>query len=433
MVNKLISILIALIFLNNCSFNEDSKIWKNKEKNFSQKENNKKIFADEKYDVAEFNKGLKLNLSNIKTNNKIYDNKNNLSSQTYDGNLNKIGNYKFSKFDEVDNLNFEPIFLLDGVIFFDKKGTIIKYDSNNKVLWKKNYYSKPEKKLKPKLNFVLKDETIIISDNIAKYYSISLEKGELNWLKNNIYPFNSNIKTYKNKFFLVDYKNTLRCFNIEDGSECWNLQTEDSFTISNSKHSLVIIDELVVFSNSVGDITAVDIVSGLITWQLPTQSSNIINETYNFKNSKLVSDGNAIFFSNNKNEMYSVDAKTGVVNWINNLNSNIRPVIVGNLIFTVSNEGYFYVIEKKNGNVIRVTDLFINYKIKKRKDIQPIGFAINDKNLYLTNSDGKMIVSDLSDGSVIKIQKVANGLVSEPYIYDNNLFIVRNGSIIKYN
>jgi len=106
---------------------------------------------------------------------------------------------------------------------------------------------------------------------------------------------------------------------------------------------------------------------------------------------------------------------------------------VGNLIFTVSNEGYFYVIEKKNGNVIRVTDLFINYKIKKRKDIQPIGFAINDKNLYLTNSDGKIIVSDLSDGSVIKIQKVANGLVSEPYIYDNNLFIVRNGSIIKYN
>ena len=249
-MNKLISILIALIFLNNCSFNEDSKIWKNKEKNFSQKENIKKIFADEKYDVVELNKGLKLNLSNIKTNNKIYDNKNNLSSQTYDGNLNKIGNYKFSKFDEVDNLNFEPIFLLDGVIFFDKKGTIIKYDSNNKVLWKKNYYSKPEKKLKPKLNFVLKDETIIVSDNIAKYYSINLENGELNWLKNNIYPFNSNIKTHKNKIFLVDYKNTLRCFNIEDGSECWNLQTEDSFTISNSKHSLVIIDELVVFNNS---------------------------------------------------------------------------------------------------------------------------------------------------------------------------------------
>ena len=79
----------------------------------------------------------------------------------------------------------------------------------------------------------------------------------------------------------------MRCYKIEDGSEYWNLQTEDSFTISNAKYSLIIIDEMVVFSNSIGDITAVDIETGLITWQLPTQSSSIINETYNFKISKL--------------------------------------------------------------------------------------------------------------------------------------------------
>ena len=89
------------------------------------------------------------------------------------------------------------------------------------------------------------------------------------------------------------------------------------------------------------------------TWQLPTQSSNIINETYNFKISKLVSDGKSIFFSNNKNEFYSIDVKTGVTNWINEINSNLTPIIIGNLIFTVSNEGYLYVIEKNKGNIIR--------------------------------------------------------------------------------
>ena len=432
-MNKLIIILIAFIFLNNCSFNEDSKIWKNKDQESSQDQNIKKIFADEKTTVTEFNKVLKLDLSNLKTNNKINDNKNNLSSQTYGGNLNKIGNYKFSKFQEINTINFEPLFLSDGIIFFDKKGSIIRYDNNKKVLWKKNHYSKSEKKLSPKLNFILKDNSIIATDSIAKYYSISLETGNLNWSKNNTYPFNSNIKNFKNKIFVVDYKNTLRCYNVKDGSECWNLQTEDSFTISNSKYSLLIIDEMVVFSNSVGDITSVDIETGLIIWQLPTQSSNIINETYNFKISKLVSDGNSIFFSNNKNEIYSVDAKTGIVNWINNLNSNIKPVIVGNLIFTVSDEGYLYVIEKNKGNIIRVTDLLSNYKPRQRKNIQPIGFVIGDKNLYLTNSDGKIIVADLSDGKITKIEKVSGGLVSEPFIFDNNLFVVRNGSIVQYN
>ena len=432
-MNKLIIILIAFIFLNNCSFNEDSKIWKNKDQDLSQDQNIKQIFADEKTTVTEFNKVLKLDLSNLKTNNKINDNKNNLSSQTYGGNLNKIGNYKFSKFEEINTINFEPLFLSDGIIFFDKKGSIIRYDNNKKVLWKQNHYSKTEKKLSPKLNLILKDNSIIATDSIAKYYSISLETGNLNWSKNNTYPFNSNIKNFKNKIFVVDYKNTLRCYNVKDGSECWNLQTEDSFTISNSKYSLLIIDEMVVFSNSVGDITSVDIETGLIIWQLPTQSSNIINETYNFKISKLVSDGNSIFFSNNKNEIYSVDAKTGIVNWINNLNSNIKPVIVGNLIFTVSDEGYLYVIEKNKGNIIRVTDLLSNYKPRQRKNIQPIGFVIGDKNLYLTNSDGKIIVADLSDGKITKIEKVSGGLVSEPFIFDNNLFVVRNGSIVQYN
>ena len=432
-MNKLTIILIAFIFLNNCSFNEDSKIWKNKDQDLSQDQNIKQIFADEKTTVTEFNKVLKLDLSNLKTNNKINDNKNNLSSQTYGGNLNKIGNYKFSKFEEINTINFEPLFLSDGIIFFDKKGSIIRYDNNKKVLWKQNHYSKSEKKLSPKINFILKDNSIIATDSIAKYYSISLETGNLNWSKNNTYPFNSNIKNFKNKIFVVDYKNTLRCYNVKDGSECWNLQTEDSFTISNSKYSLLIIDEMVVFSNSVGDITSVDIETGPIIWQLPTQSSNIINETYNFKISKLVSDGNSIFFSNNKNEIYSVDAKTGIVNWINNLNSNIKPIIVGNLIFTVSDEGYLYVIEKKKGNIIRVTDLLSNYKPRQRKNIQPIGFVIGDKNLYLTNSDGKIIVADLSDGKIIKIEKVSGGLVSEPFIFDNNLFVVRNGSIVQYN
>ena len=432
-MNKLIIIFIALIFLNNCSFNEESKIWKNKDKDLSQNQNIKKIFADKKSKVVEFNKVLKLDLSNLKTNNKINDDKNNLSSQTYGGNLNKIGNYKFSKFEEINTINFEPLFLSDGMIFFDKKGSIIRYDNNKKVLWKQNHYSKSEKKLSPKLNFILEDNSIIVTDSIAKYYSISLETGNLNWSKNNTYPFNSNIKNFKNKIFVVDYKNTLRCYNVKDGSECWNLQTEDSFTISNLKYSLLIIDEMVVFSNSVGDITSVDIETGLIIWQLPTQSSNIINETYNFKISKLVSDGNSIFFSNNKNEIYSVDAKTGIVNWINNLNSNIKPVIVGNLIFTVSDEGYLYVIEKNKGNIIRVTDLLSNYKPRQRKNIQPIGFVIGDKNLYLTNSDGKIMVADLSDGKITKIEKVSGGLVSEPFIFDNNLFVVRNGSIVQYN
>ena len=432
-MNRIIILIIALIFLNQCSFNENSRIWKDKENKLEAQKNIKKVFLEDKKITTEFNQELKLDLSIIKFNNKITDNENNYGSQNYEGLIDKIGNYKFSKFEDINQLNFKPIFLEDGLIFFDKKGSIIRYNDKTKILWKQNHYSKSEKKLRPKLDFIQDGENLLITDSIAKYYSVNINSGELNWSKNNIYPFNSDIKKHKNKIFVIDYKNTLRCYNISDGNECWNLKTEDSFTISNSKFSLIVINDKVIFSNSIGDITAVDIETGVIIWQLPTQSSSIINETYNFKISKLVSDGNSIIFSNNKNEFHSIDVKTGTINWINEINSDITPIITENLIFTVSNEGYLIVIEKNKGNIIRVTDLFKYYKLKERKKIKPVGFVIGNTNLYLTNTDGKMIVVDLSLGDIKKIEKISGDFISRPFIFNQNLFVIRNGSIIQYN
>jgi len=432
-VNRLAVLILSFFLVNNCSFNENSGIWKDKQKALEDQKNIEKVFLDKELVTSEFNQELEIDLANIKTNNKIIDNKNNFGSQNYEGLFNKIGNYKFSKLENVNQLNFRPIFLDNGLIFFDKKGSIIRFDNSQKILWKKNHYSKTEKKLKPQLNFKLSDKDLLVVDSIAKYYSINIDSGEINWSKNSTYPFNSEIKKYKDKFFVVDYKNTLRCYYVDDGSECWNLQTEDSFTISNSKFSLIIIEDMVIFNNSIGDITAVDIETGMITWQLPTQSSSIINETYNFKISKLVSDNKSIYFSNNKNEFYSIDVKTGVTNWINDINSNLTPIIIGNLLFTVSNNGYLYVIEKDKGNIIRITDLYINYKIKKRKNINPVGFAIGNSKLFLTNTDGNMIFVDLRLGNITGIEKVTGNLTSKPFIFNQNLFVIRNGSIVQYN
>ena len=432
-MNRLLLIFIAIFLLNNCSFNENSRLWKDKEQPLENQENVTQIFAEEQSVSLELNPDISLDLSNIKSSNKIVDNQNNFGPLSYNGTLQKNGNFKFSKLENLDQFNLKPAFLNEGIIFFDNKGSVLRFNDEQKIIWKNNFYSKSEKKLKPKLNFAINNEDLIVVDNIAKYFSINLNSGKLNWIKNNSYPFNSDIKIFKDKFFAIDYKNTLRCFKIMDGSECWNLQTEDSFTISNSKFSLIILDGKVIFNNSIGDITAVDIETGLIAWQLPTQSSSIINETYNFKISKLVSDGDAIFFSNNKNEFYSIDVKTGTTNWINKINSNLTPILTKDLIFTVSNEGFLFTIQKSTGNIIRINYLYKDYKEKKRKELKPIGFVIGNTNIYISNNDGKLIVADLSNGKVNLIEKIGGDTISEPFIANQNLYVIKSGSIVRYN
>ena len=148
-----------------------------------------------------------------------------------------------------------------------------------------------------------------------------------------------------------------------DGTECWNIKTEDSFIVSNSKFSMLIKDNLVIYNNSLGDITAVDISSGLIEWQLPTQKSSIMNETYGFNFSKLVSDGSSIYFSNNKNQFYSVDLKSGTTNWMSEINSILTPIIIGNFIFLLCLKTDIFLQFKRMKEILLELMIFIKILI----------------------------------------------------------------------
>ena len=44
-----------------------------------------------------------------------------------------------------------------------------------------------------------------------------------------------------------------------------------------------------------------------------------------------------------------------------------------------------------------------------------------------------MIVVDLSLGDIVNIEKISGDFISRPFIFNQNLFVIRNGSIIQYN
>tara|TARA_B100001057_G_C22350296_1_gene756769 strand:- start:41 stop:631 length:591 start_codon:yes stop_codon:yes gene_type:complete len=194
---------------------------------------------------------------------------------------------------------------------------------------------------------------------------------------------------------------------------------------------MVIVDDLLYFNNSIGDISAVNINQGELLWQLPTQSSLIYESAFSLETSDLITDSKSLFFSNNKNQLFSVDLVTGSFNWENKVNSNLRPSLVGNYLFTVSLEGYLVVIEKTTGNIIRMTDIFRNFKKKKRDMIKPIGFIIGINNIYLTTNNGRLLIIDIKTGKTKSILKIDNNKISRPLILDKNLFVIKDNAIIK--
>ena len=423
-------IYIIFIFILSCSLNSNSSFWSKSEKLKTDKKISKILFQDLKPNENEFNPKLKVNLPIKNTSINYNFNNNGFTNEQVAGE--NFSKYKFSKIENFSG--FEPEILVDkeNIYFFDDKGSIIKFNKNSKLQWKKNYYSKSDKKNNPLLFLASEKKNLFIADTNANYYLLNKDNGNLKWKKKHSSSFNSQIKIKDDKIFIVDMENTLRCFSINNGEILWSAPTELTVVSSQKKQSLVLVKNLVIFTNSIGDLTAVDSNNGEIIWQTPTQVLGG-SQHITLRNSEIVSDGESIFISNNNNEFFALDIRTGVIKWKQQINSEIRPVVVSNYIITISNEGLLIIINKNDGNILRINNILKNIKKKKRKEYYPVGFVISNNKIYLTTFNGRLFIINFSDASIYKILKLDKEKLQTPVYFNKELYIAKDNSIIRIN
>ena len=423
---------ILFFFLSNCSFDTKSGIWTEEKKIEKLAKNVSKILEKKSVRKNEFNPNLIIDIEKNFSNksNKLL---NNLAIKDFNKDVNKISKFKFSKIENFDH--FEPELIFDGknFIFFDDKGSLIKFDDNFKVVWKKNFYSKQEKKQKPILTLSSINKILVVFDNISKFYAVNIDTGNLIWSQTNENPFNSQIKIDNNRIYSIDMNNILRCISLLDGSEIWKFKSENIFLKSPKRNSIIVNKDRVYLNNSIGDIIAINSENGSLIWQTPTQSSTIYENAFNLVLSDLVGQGDSLIFSNNRNEFYSLSLNNGLINWKQDINSNVRSIFYNDLIFSISNEGFFFVINSRDGNIIRITDIFRVFGDRNREKIKPIGFIASYDKLMLSTDNGRLLTIDIATGKTESISKIDNEKISRPFVFNKKIILVKNNSIIRLN
>jgi outer membrane protein assembly factor BamB len=429
-----IKIILLFFLITHCSLDNKTGFWTKEQDLVKDQGDLKLLFQNENIITREFNNEVKININKkLISRNTNTELDNNEGLVDYQGNIKKISKYNYSKIKQYKKLEPDLIFFRDGIIFFDNNGSILKFDNNSKLIWKKNYYSKNEKKLNPLLHMTIYKNTLVVADNLSKYYALDAISGEILWSEVNTSPFNSQIKIYDDKIFIIDTENILNCYSLKDGKKIWNKKTEKPFVNSSKKLSLVIKNNNVIFNNSLGDITSVKTSNGNLIWQISTQTSQIYEDIFNLKISDLVADDLSVYFSNNNNQFFSLDLDTGTVNWKQKVNSSLRPIIVANLLFSISSDGHLIIIEKKTGNIIRITNILNSFKKKIRNQINLTGFLISNNNIFVTTTNGRIIVVNIENGKSESIYKITNNKISRPFILDQKMFVVKDSSIFRIN
>ena len=427
-------IILFILFFNSCSFDTRSGIWTKEKISLNSKENNqiKELFKKEILNENEFNPNLKLSIKNFTESKNKYKG-NNFGALKVNSSFKNISKYSYSKIEYFEQFEPKAVFVDKDLIFFDKKGSIIKFDHESKIKWKVNYYSKKEKKLLPTLRFERSNKNLLVTDNFAKIYLINTSNGKLIWTKEHDVSLISQLKIENNKFYVLDANNTFSCYSLLDGQKIWEFKGEKRLINSQKQTSVIISDDSVIFNNTKGEIISLDKSNGNLNWLTPTIEYGESLQSFLVKNSDLVLDGNNIYFSNNKNSFFSLDVNLGFINWRQDISSKLRPIVIDNIILTISPKGYLYILEKNSGNIIRVTDIFYNLKSKKRKKLEINGFIATIDKIYLSTKDGKIIKVDIKNGNIDLVYRLSRNKISKPYVNNSKIYIIKDNGIIKIN
>ena len=165
-MNKFIKIvysIIVFLLITNCSFDTKSGIWSGKKKLKATNNKNYEVVKLSKNDEIiknEFNTSLKITLKDkSKKNEELLladiNSFNLVPHMIFDGNIETISKYKFGKIKKYKSTEPDLIITKNFIIFYDKNGSILKFDKNTNLLWSKNIYSKKEKKNISNLSFAI--------------------------------------------------------------------------------------------------------------------------------------------------------------------------------------------------------------------------------------------------------------------------------------
>ena len=433
---KLFNIIIILIFLQACSFDRKTGIWKDNSNPEEIKDNVFKDFESVKTnniisfkEIIQIEDNFKFFSISPVVNNSWYDvfyKKNNIYDNFVYNNLNQI-NLKSKKFSR-NKIDSGILYTNNRIITADIKGNIIVYsEKEKKIVNKYNFYKKKFKTIKKKLNIQINDNLLYVSDNLGFIYAYDYVNNKIKWAKKYKVPFRSNIKIEKNKIFLADQNNNLLVVDKKNGDILREFPTEEVLVKNNYENNLASNGKNLFFLNTFGTVYSIDLNNLKINWFINVNTflnQNLSNLFY-AKTIKVLNNKLVILTNSNLNIL---DATNGSILFQKPISGKTQTLITEKYIFLVNNNNLLISIDFNTGKIIYSNEItskiseFLNTK-KNKINIKSIYIINNELYIYLHNS---YIVKFNLYGEISDIQKLSIKIKSNPIFIKKSMLYLDN-------
>ena len=430
MFKKSFSIALILILLSACSFDNKSGIWKNTNeiskidndvfKDFKTLKIKNKIFEDTIQIPSNYKFNISKPVNNSNWNDIFYNKSNNFDHFTYENKNELLFKSKKISSNDIDNF---ILFKNENIISSDLKGNIIIFSlTKKKVIYKFNFYKKKYKKLKKKLNMIVENNIIYVSDNIGYLYAYDFVTNKVLWAKNYEIPFRSNLKFGQNYLIVANQNNSLFFFNKLDGKLLKLIPTEETLAKNKFINNISLTNDSILFLNTFGSLYSIDKESLNINWFININESQELSLSNIFFGNEIINYNGRIIVSSNQN-IYVIDSKTGLILFSKNFSPIIKPLINNDYLFLITKNNLIISINLKNNKIIYSYDInqkiaeFLNTK-KKEVKFKSIFIANKEILIFLKNS---YVLNFGVRGELKSINKLPTKIKTNPIFIDGSV------------
>jgi len=275
------------------------------------------------------------------------------------------------------------------------------------------------------------EQKLFVTSGLGVVLALDPQTGEEIWRRETRTPIHSAPTIAGGRVFAISDDNELFAFNANTGEVIWTYQGIVESARMLTAPSPAVIDETVIAPFSSGELVALRVQNGGVLWQDALSSAGQLTplaSLNDISSGPVIADGYVVATAQS-GVISAFDLRTGQRIWSQPAGSLGFPLIAGDFVYSATTEGQVVCLSKLNGEVVWIQQLDAYKNAKKRKKrIAWSGPILAGDRLMVMSSQGKAVVLNPYDGSIINDFKVGGDVFVSPVIANETIYVMTDSA-----
>ena len=280
------------------------------------------------------------------------------------------------------------------------------------------------------------DGMVFAATGFAQVVALDARTGKIVWRQNTSGPMRGAPTVRGGRVFAVTVDNQTYALAADDGSQLWIHSGIAETTGLLAGNSPAVDGNMVVVPYSSGEVFALRVDTGTALWQ---ESLVTVRRTENISalmdiRGRPVIDRGRIYVISNGDMLVCLDQRSGRRIWEKEIGGVQSPWIAGDYLFLLNNNNEALALEAKTGRIVWVTQMqsWEDPEAKKGRLIW-VGPVLASDRLILSSSDGKLVALSPYTGDMLGWEEAPAGVTVPPVVANGTLyFLTDDANLVAY-